>query len=57
MGASYILLRSFSLRAVLTCWRDLGVVGVSVSLVACSRQRLSVRLLVVCAFAREAGSW
>ena len=53
MGASYILLRSFSLRAVLTCWRDLGVVGVSVSLVACGRQGVSVRLLVACAFAGE----
>ena len=38
MGASYILLRSFSLRAVLTCWRDL--VSRFLSLLAVDRDYL-----------------
>ena len=52
MGASCLLLRSFILRAVLTCWRDLGVVGVSVSLVK-SFARARCRKLLVCPFACE----
>ena len=36
-------------------FRDLAVVGVSVSLVACGRQRLSVRLLVVWRLSKGSG--